>query len=546
MAAPLRRVSGPRWFGVALGAGLFALPLVAGVAWALAEAADLQAWRALADDPAWPAALALSVGSAVVSTLLALAFTMVAVTAVHGTPAWPRLTAALAPLLAVPHAAFAVGLAWLLAPTGAVARLLAPWFGWTDPPAWPTVHDPWAVGLTVTLVLKETPFLLWSAAALLARPELAARLAAEQRVARTLGHGPGRWWWRAGWPQLLPLLGWPLLAVLAYGLTVVDLALVIGPTHPPTAALLAWADLQDALPGRNARGAAGAVLLAVVLSLVAAAGRLAWLLLRPAWDRWATRGVRGSAGRPAVGRFAWWGLPPLYALVLGVLVVLSVAGPWPFPQAWPESWVGNAWAQVRAASGTVVFSVLLAAGATALSLLLVATWLDTTPPRWDGAVTPLVLAPLALPPLMLMAGLYRGALALRLDGSVAALLWAHVLVVLPYVFLVLRPAWRDLDPRFAQTAATLGRSRWAFRWQVQRTLLAAPIAAAAAVGFAVSVGQFLATQMLGAGRLPTLATEAVTLASGGERRTAAAFALLLALWPLLAFGLARYPSRRPA
>ncbi|MCB1733362.1 MAG: hypothetical protein KDI21_23010, partial [Halieaceae bacterium] len=56
--------------------------------------------------------------------------------------------------------------------------------------------------------------------------------------------------------------------------------------------------------------------------------------------------------------------------------------------------------------------------------------------------------------------------------------------------------------------------------------------------------QFLATQMLGAGRLPTVTTEAVTLASGGDRRTAAAFALLQALLPLLAFGAARLVHRR--
>ena len=174
---------------------------------------------------------------------------------------------------------------------------------------------------------------------------------------------------------------------------------------------------------------------------------------------------------------------------------------------------------------------------------MVGLWLASTPPRWDAPVTPVVLAPLVLPPLMLMAGLYQGALHLRLDGQAAGVLWAHVLVVLPYVFIVLRPAWRDLDPRLAQTAATLGRSRWAFRWQIQRPLLAAPVAAALAVGFAVSSGQFLATQMLGAGRWPTVTTEAVTLASGGDRRTAAAFALLQALLPAATFAAAWWFQR---
>ena len=226
-----------------------------------------------------------------------------------------------------------------------------------------------------------------------------------------------------------------------------------------------------------------------------------------------------------------------------VLLVLSVAGPWPFPAPWPVSFSVLGWQTVAASLGTVGFTAALAAASTGMALAMVGLWLASTPPRWDAPVTPVVLAPLVLPPLMLMAGLYQGALHLRLDGQAAGVLWAHVLVVLPYVFIVLRPAWRDLDPRLAQTAATLGRSRWAFRWQIQRPLLAAPVAAALAVGFAVSSGQFLATQMLGAGRWPTVTTEAVTLASGGDRRTAAAFALLQALLPAATFAAAWWFQR---
>jgi putative thiamine transport system permease protein len=543
MAAALRRVT-PRItpaaaLARAAGGVFFALPLLVGGALALGEAADAAAWQALWADPQWPPALALGWGSAIVSTALALALTMLLTTALHGTPAAQRLTAWLAPLLAVPHAPFAIGLAWLIAPAGGLARLLAPGAGWTAPPDWATVNDPHAVGLTAVLVLKETPFLLWSVAALLARPELAARLAAECRIAATLGCGARAWWWRAGWPQLLPLLAWPLLAVFAYGLTVVDLALIIGPSAPPTAAMLAWSDLQDANPARNARGAAGAVALAGLLAATVGAAALLWRPLRAAWHAAALRGHRPATRRHLLPAAAWWGLPAAYLAVFAVLVLLGVAGPWPFPDLWPRTFTGRAWSTVGASADTVGFTVALAVAATALSLTLVIAWLEATPPSWDARVAPVVLAPLVLPPLMLMAGLYRGALAGRLDGTVAALVWGHVLVVLPYVFIVLRPAWRDLDPRLAMTAATLGRSRWAFRWQVLRPLLAAPIAAAAAVGFAVSTGQFLATQMLGVGRHPTLATEAVTLASGGDRRTAAAFALLQALLPLLAFLAAR-------
>lgn len=529
---------------LARGAGLalFVLPLLAALPLALAEALRPGAWAAFGADPQWPQALTLGLRSAFVGTALALVLTMLLTTTLHGTPAWRRLSAALAPMLALPHAAFAIGLAWLLAPAGLLARLLAPAFGWDSPPSWQTVNDPGGWLLTGVLVLKELPFLLWNTVALLARPEVAAGVQRQIAVARTLGYTPQAWWWRVGWAQWLPRLAWPLLAVLAYGLTVVDLALIVGPTSPPTLAMLAYADLQDGNVARNARGAVGALVLALALAALVLALWFGAMVLRRAWVRRAVDGrrapVRQARWPQRLARAAGMLVAGVYLAVLLVLVALSVAGVWSFPALTPQLVSLDAWRSVAASASTVGFTAALAAAASAAALGLTMAWLEATPPHWDRRATPVVLAPLVLPGLLLMAGLYQGALHLRLDGSMAGLLWVHTLVVLPYSFITLQPAWRSFDARFEHTALALGRSRWVFWWRVKWPLLAAPLAAAAAVGFAVSVAQFLATQFLGAGRHATVTTEAVTLASGGQRTLAAAFALLQALLPLAGFALA--------
>ncbi|HPM67668.1 MAG TPA: ABC transporter permease, partial [Piscinibacter sp.] len=108
------------------------------------------------------------------------------------------------------------------------------------------------------------------------------------------------------------------------------------------------------------------------------------------------------------------------------------------------------------------------------------------------------------------------------------------------------PAYRGFDARYEQTARALGRSRAAFLLRIKWPMLLAPIASAAAVGFAVSVAQYLSTQFVGAGRHATVTTEALTLASGGQRTLMAAFALLQALLPALAFGGAWWVARRQA
>jgi putative thiamine transport system permease protein len=525
---------------------LFALPIAAALPVAVWQGLQGSAWSAIATDSQLPRALLLSLGTAVVSTLAALALTLWLVTHLYGSRAWSLLARALGPLLAVPHAAFAIGLALLVMPAGVIARLLAVPLGWSAPPDWPTVNDANGIGLALVLIFKETPFLLWNAVALLARPELALQLRGWLASGRTLGYGDGALWWRVLWPLLLPRLAWPVLAVLAYGLTVVDLALIVGPASPPTLAVIAWQSLQDAEASRNAEGAAMALLLGALLLLCVGVLAMAASLLRGAWRVRATSGQRThrATHRAALSGAVLWLLLALYGAIALLLAVSSLTGVWSFPSLLPQSWTDGAWQQVRESLGTVGLSAALGLFATFAALALVLLWFEATPPSWDRRVLPLVFAPLIVPSLLLMVGLYTLALPLRLDGSVSGLAWVHTLVALPYLFVALAPAWRSFDPRFEHTALALGRSRAAFWWRIKAPMLAAPIAAALAVGFAVSVAQYLPTQFIGAGRHATLTTEAVTLASGGQRHTAAAFALLQALLPAIGFALAAMVGRR--
>jgi putative thiamine transport system permease protein len=526
---------------------LFALPIAAALPTAVWQGLDAAAWSALAADAQVPRALALSLTTALASTLASLALALWLVTHLHGTRAWSLLERALGPMLAVPHAAFAIGLALLVMPAGVIARLVALALAWTAPPPWPTVNDPHGVGLALVLVCKETPFLLWHLVALLARPELALQLRGWLASGRTLGYRDGAIWWRVLWPLLLPRLAWPLLAVLAYGLTVVDLSLIVGPASPPTLAVLAWQALGDGDVQRNAEGAAAVLLLALALVGCIAALALAAIGLLGAWRRRATGGTRPHGSpRPRHGLAAavLGCAVALYGAVLLLLLLSSATGVWTFPSLMPQSWTDGAWQQVRSSLSTLGLSAGLGAFAALAALALALLWFEAAPAHWDRRAMPVVLAPLVVPALLLMVGLYTLALPLRLDGSLPGLAWAHTLMALPYVFVALAPAWRSFDRRFEHTALALGRSRAAFWWRVKAPLLAAPIAAALAVGFAVSVAQYLPTQFIGAGRHATVTTEAVTLASGGQRHTAAAFALLQALLPAIGFVLAAAVGQR--
>jgi len=549
----------------------FLLALIAALpmGWALwaaaSQALDVSAWQALCADPQTLRAWGMTLWTGLASTVLV--WWTVARLLAHGfiRQQLARWLTHVPALLATPHAAMAIGLVLWLSPSGWALRLVSPGItGFDAPPPWLTTQDPWGLGLILALWLKEVPFLLWVAATQLQREDLRRRWQAEFALTQTLGHTPATAFAQVVWPQLAPRLRWPLLAVLAYGLTVVDMALIIGPATPPTLAVLAWQWLGDADAAMQAQGAAAAgwltgtvlvwgVVTVVVLKAVAAMRTFASRGSLPqiqATDRkcslpqktptWVSHFCRRLPLRPNA---MWTTIITSYAAVWWALAVGSVSGVWPFPQVWPSLWTGDAWAQVIASAPTVWTTLGLAAASASVCLAWSVAWLELTPRRWQQALRPWWLLPLVLPSVLWVVGLYSVALQWRLEGQWLGLLLAHAVMVLPYVLLALEPAYLAVDPRQSAVVASLGQGRWTDLLRIKWPLLKRAIASAWAVGFAVSVAQYLPTLYVGAGRFATVTTEAVTLASGAQRSLMSAYAALQMLLPVLAFALAAYLGR---
>jgi putative thiamine transport system permease protein len=534
------------------------LPLAWSLGLALRAGLDTTAWTMLFADPQAWRAWALSLWTGCASAALATATAACILANCTGSAALQRLVRRQSWMLALPHAAFAMGLVLLLAPSGWILRLFSPWAtGLDSPPNWPTTQDPWGIGLIIALACKEAPFVLWAAGAHLLRPDVAQRLQQEMQVAATLGYSARTAWWRIVWPQLLPRLSVPLLAVLAYSLTVVDVALVIGPAAPPTLAVLAWQWLQDADVQTNAQGAAAAWSLAVTLVGVALLVRA--MLHLPLWQRGRTRGAPNllgfagafggrhhraiSTGTAPPGWRRGTGLWAIYGLVWVALLLASVMGVWPFPHLLPQKWSLAAWHAVAGSTSTLWTTVWLAVSSALLALLWAVAWLELAPMRWQDRLQWITLLPLVLPALLWVIGVHRMVLTWGLDATAWGLWLAHWLACVPYVLLTLQGAYNGFDPRMQQVAATLGHGRWEFLWRIKWPLLRASLASAFAVGFAVSVAQYLPTLYVGAGRFATVTTEAVALAAGGQRGLMAAFAVLQGLLPATVFALAAWLAR---
>jgi putative thiamine transport system permease protein len=456
----------------------------------------------------------------------------------HHRPLFRRLVGWLAPILALPHAALAVGLAFLIQPSGWIARLLSPWAtGWTVPPDLWTDRDPLGIGLILGLALKETPYLMLAVLAGLSQIDPARDLA----VARTMGYAPAMAWLKVVLPRLYPLLRLPIYAVLAYAVSVVDMALILAPASPPPLAVLILRWFHDPDLALRLQAAAASCL---QLGLAGAA-ILAWASIERVVARigrgWLIDGRRGRAGGLARRGFAALQVGAIAASVASIAAMFlwSTAARWRFPSDLPSMVSISAWStQGERLADPIVTTLTLGLGATAIALVLTIACLENeqrTGSRIGSSGLLLLYLPLLLPQIAFLPGAQIMVVAVGLDGGALAVLWSHLLFVMPYVFLSLGDAYRRLDPRHAQTARSLGAGGWAVLWRVKLPLLLGPLWSAGAVGFAVSVSLYVPTLITGGGRFETLATETVGALAGADRRAIGVAASLQALLPLLAY-----------
>ncbi|WP_259781990.1 ABC transporter permease [Aestuariispira ectoiniformans] len=502
------------------------------------ETLSLDAWRRLLAYPGLWDAVLFSLYTGIGASLLSFLIVCLFCACCYQTRLFDRMRRVLGPLLAVPHSAIAIGFLFLFAPSGWIIRLISPWAtGWDRPPDLPLAPDAYGISLIAALVLKETPYLLLMMIGALHQAPTHRTLT----ISRSLGYDRVTAWFKTLLPLIYGPMRLPLFAVLVFSLSVVDVALILTPSSRPTLGVLVLRWFND--PDLDFQFLAGAG--ACLQVMMALAVLLVWLMLERLIARlglgWVRQGGRGRFEAP-LRRLGSGGI--MLVLIAGItsllmLALWSLAWRWRYPSALPDQWGLTMWMRHgEMLTGPMVTTVLLGASAAGLALILTLGCLETEQRHGlhpGSRALWLLYTPLLIP----QAAFLFGAQALlgwaRIDGTFPALIWGHLLFVLPYVFLSLAEPYRRLDDRYARTAACLGASSARVFWRVKLPILLRPILVAAAIGFAVSVGEYLPTIFIGAGRYATLTTEAVSLASGGDRRLVGLFAFLQATLPLAGF-----------
>lgn len=496
---------------------------------------DVFAWQGVEKS------IALTFTTAIVSSYFACFLAFAIIAASWNSRWWKKIELALSPLLALPHVAFAIGFAFLFSPTGFGARALVELFGvssqsgLSDAP-W-LVKDPYGIGLTLMLAIKEVPFLLLMSIPILRQLKVCESL----KIATSLGYSEAAAWWKIILPQWFAKIRFPMLAVIAYSLSVVDVALIIGPTNPPTFAVLVWQWFNDPDLNLLPRASAGAVILFVIATLLIGLARLIEFVVVKYANQWQ------YSGRYAIrlpGKSLFIVIAGIVTAMVPLTIIWTFAQRWRFPDLLPSRYTMRFWEYEWEGMTSVISQSLTIAIISASIALILAIVGHEYRNKYRLQVPGYVIAiPMLLPQLSILFGLQVATLILNDNAYLFWVCWSHVFFAFPFVYLSLDGPWRGFNDQLTKASMSLGKSPLYTWFHIKLPLLLPAIIFAWAIGISVSLAQYLPTLVLGAGRIATITTEAVALSSGFDRRVTAIYALFQALLPLLFFTIAVLVNR---
>jgi len=478
--------------------------------------------------------------------ILALLF----ITVSYGNALWKFFEKILSPVLSIPHAAFAIGFGFLIAPSGWLIRMVSPGLtGFSYPPDWILLNDPAGISLAIALAIKEFPFLIMVTMGALGQLDIEKTLL----TGRALGYKKEQIWLKILIPRLYPHLRLSIFAIIAYSLSVVDMAIILGPSSPPPLAVLILKWFNDPDMSFKLIAAAGSLFLffIVLLSILSV-----YLIERSVGGfsrRWILNGSRHSFLAPFKRVIFFMGSCTIvFTLVSSVILVIwSLTWQWRFPDFLPDAWTLKFWTKGLVSSLDPVITTLFTGMAAAfIGLILTIGCLEhdvnsqknqirkNKASNYNKTLYYFLYLPLLVPQITFMTGIQLLLVIMKMDGYWITLMGSHLLFVLPYMFIVLSTTYQAFDRRLTDQAMLLKGSYTMVLFRIKLPMLLRPILFSFAIGFSVSVAQYIPTILVGAGKFSTITTEVVSIASGSDRRIIAVYALIQQFLPMMMYALA--------
>jgi putative spermidine/putrescine transport system permease protein len=247
------------------------------------EGPSLDAYREVLSDRDFYDSLALTLYVAGVSTALSTVLAILAALALRR--AGGTLSTVIFQLpITVPHLVAAVGIALVVSQTGLGARAAASAGLIGEPSQFPALlYDRYSVGIILTYVWKETPFI-----ALVVLAALRGVAGELEEVARTLGANAWQRFWHVVFPVISPAVLVASLVVFAFTFGAFEVPYLLGRSYPTILPVMAYEAYRDIDLAARPIAMAINVLIALITGIFAAL----YLRLNRDIGRGLGRGVR--------------------------------------------------------------------------------------------------------------------------------------------------------------------------------------------------------------------------------------------------------------
>ena len=447
------------------------------------------------------------------------------------------------PLVAFPHITMAVGVTFLFSSSGFFSRINSYFFTSLERPPNSTLFpDEYGFFLILGLILKETPFFLLMSINILS--QFKSKLVYD--LGKTLNHISLGSWIYFIFPHLYKKLKISIIIVLIFSASVVDMSFFLAPSTPSTLSIRILELYQKTDLNNISLASCMSLLQFLVIILLIFFWQLFEIFVKKIKIFFLIIFPRTKSLIENFFFIISSFLMSTSILCIFLSILWAFSKTWSFPYLLPNVFTFDNFLNF-ANNFYISFwnTVYISAIASFLSCSIVIVWLEVTYliNLRNKYIETVFFIPLLIPELSFLLGISYVLIKNNLNGNIFSLVYVEVLYIIPYSFLILAPAFRNIKQNYIDLGKTFQKSNLNIFLFVKLPLLSKAIFLSIAVGMLISIGLYTPIYFIGEGEISTLSIEMINLSFSGNRKDLGVFTIIQMILPMFILGTIFYISK---
>ena len=477
----------------------------------------------------------LSIFTGLASTILALFFSQVILLYFFKSKFYNYIKIIISPLIALPHITMAIGLIFLLSPSGLLLRSISPWLtGFDRPPSIYIFPDEYGFFLILGLMLKEIPFLiLISLSALREFPSMKFF-----DMGKSLQHSSISTWFILIFPIIYKKIRLVLFIIIAFSSSVVDMSLLLAPSTPSTLSvrilqIFQSSDMDSFFIASNL----SLIQLFIIIILL-----IVWIFFEKIIKLkfFYIFFIKITSFKSEFLKITILCFSVILFLLSFMGIICSIlwgfSENWYFPNFFPNDLnIENFLNFYYQNKSLILISIFIPLMVSLLSISLIILWvelldyLNITKTQFEW----IIFTPLFIPQISFLIGIQSFMIFFNFSSFLIPLIFVQLFYVIPYCFIILAPAMREVKSDYIKVASSLGKNRIVRLFKIKIPLVLPSLMTSFAIGMIVSFALYVPVYFIGAGRVTTLTVEALNLALSGSKQDLGIATFFQILFPTL-------------